>query len=157
MFAPNPGRRARTRLSEKLRSSSPVASPAPRAPRKKARLALVRAPELPAERGAMPPRIARYLETAELPSPCLVVDVDIVEHSYLDLARSLPEARIFYAVKANPADEIVARLARLGSCFDTASMGEIELCLAHGVTADRISFGNTIKKQRDIAAAYERG
>ena len=105
----------------------------------------------------MPPRIARYLETAELPSPCLVVDVDLVEYNYLDLARSLPQARIFYAVKANPADEIIARLARLGSCFDTASMGEIDLCLAHGVTADRISFGNTIKKQRDIAAAYERG
>ena len=153
MFAPTSGRRARSRLSEKPRSLDPAA----RAPRRKTRLRLVHSAELPAERGGMPPKIARYLETAELPSPCLVVDVDLVEYNYLDLARSLPQARIFYAVKANPADEILARLARLGSSFDTASLGEIDLCLAHGVAPDRLSFGNTIKKQRDIAAAYERG
>jgi len=153
MLASNPGRRARPRLSEKLRSGSP----APRAPRKTAPLALVRVPELPAERGAMPPRIARYLETAVLASPCLVVDTDLVEHSYRQLAGSLPDARLFYAVKANPAPEIVARLAAIGANFDTASLGEIDLCLAQGATAERISFGNTIKKQSDIAAAYARG
>jgi ornithine decarboxylase len=152
MFAPNPGRRARPRLSEKSRTVQ-----APRAPRKKAPLALVRLPELPAERGAMPPRIARYLDTAKLPSPCLVVDVDLVEHSYRQLAGSLPGARLFYAVKANPAPEIVARLTAIGACFDTASLGEIDLCLAQGATPERISFGNTIKKQSDIAAAYARG
>jgi len=153
MFAPTSGRRARSRLSEKPRSLDPAA----RAPRRRTRLRLVHSAELPAERGGMPPKIARYLETAELPSPCLVVDVDLVEYNYRDLARSLPQARIFYAVKANPADEILARLARLGSSFDTASLGEIDLCLAHGVAPDRLSFGNTIKKQRDITAAYERG
>ncbi len=146
MFAPTSGRRARSRLSEKPNSLDPAA----RAPRRKTRLRLVHPAELPVERGGMPPRIARYLETAELPSPCLVVDVDLVEYNYLDLARSMPQARIFYAVKANPADEIVARLARLGSSFDAASLGEIDVCLAHGATPERISFGNTIKKQRDI-------
>ncbi|HEX7199473.1 MAG TPA: type III PLP-dependent enzyme, partial [Dongiaceae bacterium] len=105
----------------------------------------------------MPPRIARYLETAELPSPCLVVDVDLVAHNFMALAQALPTARVFYAAKANPAREILARLASLGSCFDTASLGEIDLCLSLGVGPERISYGNTIKKQRDIAAAYERG
>ncbi len=119
--------------------------------------AIARECELPAERGGLPPRIAQYLQTANLPSPCLIVDVELVEHNYLDLVRALPEAHVFYAVKANPADEIVSRLAKLGSNFDTASMGEIDLCLAHGVEPHRLSFGNTIKKQRDIAAAYDRG
>ncbi len=105
----------------------------------------------------MPPRIARFLETADLPSPCLVVDVDLVEHNYRQLAGSLPNSRLFYAVKANPAVEILARLAMLGASFDTASMGEIDLCLAEGVTPERISYGTTIKKQRDIAAAYAKG
>jgi ornithine decarboxylase len=113
--------------------------------------------DLPAERGGMPPRIARYLEEANVPSPCLIVDVDLVEHNYADLVRALPEASVFYAVKANPADEVVKRLAQLGSNFDTASLGEIDLCLAHGVEPERLSFGNTIKKQKDIAAAYDRG
>jgi len=157
MFASEPGRRARSRLS--IKSSKPTKSGIKAAgPKRKPRLRLVpRAAELPLERGGLPPKIARYLETASLPSPCLVVDVDIVAHNFDELARSLPQARIFYAVKANPADEIVDRLASLGSCFDTASMGEIDLCLAHGVSAERLSFGNTIKKERDIADAYAKG
>ena len=113
--------------------------------------------ELPAERGGLPPRIARYLQTAQLPSPCLIVDTDLVEHNYVDLQQSLPEADIFYAVKANPADEILTRLAKLGSNFDTASIGEIEICLRHGIPAERLSFGNTIKKQRDIKSAFDLG
>ncbi len=43
-------------------------------------------------------------------------------------ARALPASRVFYAVKANPAPEVLALLAALGSCFDTASRGEIDLC-----------------------------
>lgn len=103
------------------------------------------------------PRMASFLATSTLPSPCLVVDVDRVEQNYVDLTRALPEARVYYAVKANPADQIVTRLAANGSCFDTASIGEIDLCLRHGIDPSRLSFGNTIKKQRDIEAAYRRG
>src|ERR1019366_5734037 len=46
---------------------------------------------------------------------------------------------------------------RLGSCFDTASVAEIEMVIAAGATADRISYGNTIKKERDIARAFGLG
>src|SRR5205085_8061256 len=45
----------------------------------------------------------------------------------------------------------------LGSCFDIASVSEIDLVLAAGATPDRISYGNTIKKERDIARAYGLG
>jgi ornithine decarboxylase len=60
-------------------------------------------------------------------------------------------------VKANPAPELLSLLVSLGSCFDTASVAEIELVLAAGATADRISYGNTIKKERDIARAFALG
>jgi ornithine decarboxylase len=86
-----------------------------------------------------------------------VVDLDVIEDNYRRLAGLLPLARIFYAVKANPMPAVVERLAAVGSGFDTASRGEIDLVLAHGVTPDRISFGSTIKKQVDIAHAYARG
>jgi ornithine decarboxylase len=112
---------------------------------------------LPTPRPGVPERITEYLRTTSLPSPCLIVDVDTVADNYAALENALPEASIFYAVKANPADEIIARLASLGSCFDTASIGEIELCLRRGINASRLSFGNTIKKQRDIAAAFNLG
>jgi ornithine decarboxylase len=152
MLATNRGSNARFRnASRKVQSEAQKASP----------VVLVAEPatgiRLPESQGDLSPRIAEYLSTHSFDAPCLVVDVDIVEHNYNSLVRALPVARVFYAVKANPADEIVARLAELGSCFDTASPAEIDLCLAHGVSPNRISYGNTIKKQRDIAHAYARG
>ena len=77
--------------------------------------------------------------------------------NYTAFAKALPDTRVFYAVKANPAPEVLALLAELGSCFDTASVAEIEMVLAAGATPDRISYGNTIKKERDIARAYALG
>jgi ornithine decarboxylase len=69
----------------------------------------------------------------------------------------MPDTRIFYAVKANPAPEVLKLLADLGSCFDTASVAEVEMALNAGATPDRISYGNTIKKERDIATAHQLG
>jgi ornithine decarboxylase len=88
---------------------------------------------------------------------CLVVDLEVVRDNYNNFAKALPDTRVFYAVKANPAPEVLALLAKLGSCFDTASVAEIEMVLAAGATADRISYGNTIKKERDIVRAYALG
>ena len=105
----------------------------------------------------MTDRINRFLAEAQPETPCLVVDLEMIETNYLELQRALPLARVFYAVKANPAPDVVARLVALGASFDTASRAEIELCLAQGATPDRISFGNTIKKQKDIAWAYAQG
>lgn len=113
--------------------------------------------QLPTEQGGMPPRILDYIASNDLPSPCLVVDVDVVEHNYAVMTRALPMASVYYAVKANPAQEIIKRLADLGSNFDTASPGEIDLCLGLGIAPSRISYGNTIKKQADIAYAYAKG
>ena len=90
-------------------------------------------------------------------APCLVVDLDIVRDNYQAFAKALPDTRVFYAVKANPSPEVLALLAKLGSCFDTASIPEIEMVLAAGATAERISYGNTIKKERDVARAYALG
>src|SRR6202165_2973034 len=89
--------------------------------------------------------------------PCLVVDLDVVRDNYQAFAKALPDTRVFYAVKANPAPEVLALLAKLGSCFDTASIAEVEMVLAAGATPDRISYGNTIKKERDIARAFVLG
>jgi ornithine decarboxylase len=89
--------------------------------------------------------------------PCLVLDLGVVRDNYTAFNKALPDTRIFYAVKANPDAQVLSLLASLGSCFDTASVVEIEQVLAAGGTPDRISFGNTIKKERDIARAYALG
>src|SRR5437773_12217778 len=98
----------------------------------------------------MTARIREFLRRTSDDGPCLVVDLDVVRDNYNAFAKALPDTRVFYAVKANPAPEVLALLARLGSCFDTASIAEVDLVLATGATPDRISYGNTIKKERDI-------
>ena len=102
-------------------------------------------------------KIASFLEQRRPETPCLVLDLDVVAGNYQALADAMPDSRIFYAVKANPAPQILSLLAAMGSCFDTASVVEIRDALAAGATADRISFGNTIKKRVDIATAYALG
>src|SRR5690349_25144225 len=99
----------------------------------------------------MTERIREFLRDRVEDGPCLVVDLDIVRDNYNALAKALPDTRVFYAVKANPAPEVLTLLAKLGSCFDTASIPEIEMVLAAGATPDRISYGITIKKERDNA------
>jgi ornithine decarboxylase len=110
-----------------------------------------------ADEAEVNPKIAAFLAQAQPATPCLVVDLDAVAHTYHTLRWHLPLAKVFYAVKANPAPEVVGMLRGLGSNFDVASRGEVDLCLERGARPDRISFGNTIKKERDIAYAYERG
>jgi hypothetical protein len=86
-----------------------------------------------------------------------VVDLEVVRDNYLSFAKALPDSRVFYAVKANPAPEILKLLAELGACFDVASVSETEAALAAGATPERISYGNTIKKESEIAAAFRLG
>ncbi|HSI39845.1 MAG TPA: type III PLP-dependent enzyme [Xanthobacteraceae bacterium] len=105
----------------------------------------------------MTDRIREFLRNRREDGPCVVVDLDVVRTNYSAFAHALPDTRVYYAVKANPAPEVLSVLAELGSCFDTASVAEVEMALAAGAGPDRISFGNTIKKERDIARAFALG
>ena len=82
--------------------------------------------------GAMTPKVARFLAEQQPATPCLVLDVDRVEANFRSLQRALPLARIYYAVKANPARPVLERLVRLGSSFDAASFEEVAGCLDAG-------------------------
>jgi ornithine decarboxylase len=107
---------------------------------------------------AMTARIREFLkQRVEKNGPCLVLDLDVVRENYLSFAKALPDTKVFYAVKANPAPEILSLLAGFGCCFDVASLPETQAVLAAGATPDRISYGNTIKKETEIAAAFALG
>src|SRR5580658_4819698 len=105
----------------------------------------------------MTPKIARFLREQQPATPCLVFDVDRVEDNFRALRRTLPLAHIYYAVKANPAPQVLERLVRLSSYFDAASFEEVAACLDAGAAPEAISFGNTIKKASAIRGAFERG
>ncbi|ADG98626.1 Orn/DAP/Arg decarboxylase 2 [Segniliparus rotundus DSM 44985] len=102
-------------------------------------------------------RIQSFLRERPTETPCLVVDLETVRERYCQLTAALPKARVYYAVKANPAAEVVRELAAAGSCFDVASVAEIELCLAAGANPRDLCYGNTIKKPADVAKAHALG
>lgn len=93
----------------------------------------------------------------QLDTPCLIVDTGIIDNAYDALVGAFPYADMYYAVKANPAVEILSLLRDKGSNFDIASVYELDKVMALGVGPERISFGNTIKKSRDIRYFFDKG
>ena len=109
------------------------------------------------QRGATLARIDRFLSRQAPPTPCVVIDLETVRQHCLALRALLPQAHIYYAVKANPAPPVLATLAKMDIGFDVASSGEIGRCLGIGAVAQRCCFGNTIKRESDIAEAHAAG
>ncbi|MDS1271542.1 type III PLP-dependent enzyme [Lipingzhangella sp. LS1_29] len=101
--------------------------------------------------------ILDYLDSKRPDTPCLVVDLGLVERRFREFTATFPDTDVYYAVKANPHLEVIRTLVDLGASFDVASPGEIDLCLEAGASPERLSYGNTIKKRRDIAYAYSCG
>src|SRR5262249_43617637 len=57
-------------------------------------------------------------------TPLVVIDHDIIRRNYAEFKKHLPKVQAYYAVKANPAPEIVRTLYRAGASFDVASLPE---------------------------------
>jgi ornithine decarboxylase len=93
----------------------------------------------------------------DLETPCLVVDLNTIKLNFSRLKGFFPYCDIYYAVKANPEKEVVSLLAGLGANFDIASRPELDMVLGLGVAPERLSYGNTIKKARDVAYFFEKG
>ncbi|WP_127477405.1 type III PLP-dependent enzyme [Sulfurivermis fontis] len=100
-------------------------------------------------------RIKAFAATKE--TPFLVVDTATVSRQYDEMVKCFPYAKVYYAVKANPAPAIIELVRDKGANFDIASIYELDKVMGLGVTADRVSYGNTIKKSKDIRYFYEKG
>jgi ornithine decarboxylase len=94
---------------------------------------------------------------ADKETPCLIIDLDIIEQKFREMKQQMPFAKVFYAVTANPKSEVVSLLHELGSGFDVASRPELDQLLSLGVDPSKVSYGNTIKKARDVQYFYDRG
>ena len=100
-------------------------------------------------------RLKKFADTQE--TPFLVVDSQTFTQQLDELMDGFPYAKVYYAIKANPMPELLRILRDKGCCFDVASRYELDKVLAEGVSGDRISYGNTIKKAADIRYFYENG
>ncbi len=83
-----------------------------------------------------------------LPTPC----------SWLQAWRAaMPRVAPFYAVKCNPEPGMLRFLVAMGTGFDCASKGELEMMLQLGVPPSRIIFAHPCKRASDIRYAREHG
>jgi ornithine decarboxylase len=57
-------------------------------------------------------------------TPLVVIDHDVIRENYAEFKKHLPKVQAYYAVKANPAPEIVRTLYKAGASFDVASLPE---------------------------------
>ncbi len=60
-------------------------------------------------------------------TPVVVIDHDIIRKNYAGFKKHLPKVQCYFAVKANPAPEIVRTLYKTGASFDVASLPEFML------------------------------
>src|SRR5579872_3760758 len=107
---------------------------------------------------------ARKLQAiaAQHGTPVVVIDHEIVRRNYAKFKRHLPRIQAYYAVKANPAPEIVRTLYAAGASFDVASMPEFLLVhqfIEHlpakqrqDFIWDKIIYANPIKPKETLQA-----
>ncbi len=100
-------------------------------------------------------RIKAFADTKE--TPFVIIDNQVIRENYGKFARAFPYADIFYAVKANPDIKIIKMLSEEGSNFDVASVYELDKILKLNISPTRCSYGNTIKKRKDIRYFYQKG
>jgi ornithine decarboxylase (EC 4.1.1.17) len=90
-------------------------------------------------------------------TPTLVINLDRIKERFIELQEALKEAKIYYAVKANDHQEILALLNDLGSGYEVASSWELEKVLRLGVDGSRIISSNPVKPLDFIDYAYKSG
>ena len=95
--------------------------------------------------------------TVNHPTPYLLVDLDKVRSKYRSLKSALPEADIFYAMKANPGARIIATLLDEGCGVEVTSPAELAITLELGTHPAQIISSNPIKEPRFLSALHANG
>jgi ornithine decarboxylase len=97
------------------------------------------------------------LPLIDMPTPYLVTDLDTVADRLTAFRAAMPGVRTFYAMKCNPAPEILRSLAAHGSSFEIASLGELRMLQTAGIDPAGVLYSNPVKPPAHIAEAYAAG
>ena len=90
-------------------------------------------------------------------TPFLIMDRGRLRQHWEELRLALPEAQIYYALKANPDRGVAEFLRDLDIGFEISSEGELALLLDLGVSPEKIISSNPLKRQEFIEAASSVG
>ena len=90
-------------------------------------------------------------------TPLMVVSRRQVEDRFQVLDDYLPQVDLYYAVKANPKQEILTIIKDCTPYFDVCSNGEIKTVKDLGIEGQDMIHTNPIKKEQDIKFSLEQG
>jgi ornithine decarboxylase len=90
-------------------------------------------------------------------SPLLVLDRQQLVNRYDALQAAMPGVELYYAIKALPFEAVLQTLDKLGSGFDVASTGELELLLEQKISGRRTIHTHPVKRDKDIRDALRFG
>ena len=111
---------------------------------------------LPADQDPFSPAAIRYL-VDRFGSPLFILDAERVRKQYAALAAALPGVDLHYALKPLPHPAVVAALRDVGSFFDLATTGEVDLVRRLGIAPARCIHTHPIKRDIDIRNALAFG
>ena len=102
-------------------------------------------------------KVLRYLDREHVETPFLLIDSETIKEKTSLIGRSIKNAKVFYAVKANPDIEILRFLNKLNLGFEISSEGELEILSSLGVKPERIISSNPIKSLKFLKLASSYG
>ena len=74
-------------------------------------------------------------------TPSYVYDLDAVSAQLARLRETIPEARVHYAMKANPCHAVLKHLAKLGTGGEVLTLGELDRARVAGFPSDHLLLG----------------
>jgi len=89
--------------------------------------------------------------------PVLVVSRERLRRNVQRFMAALPRVRPHFAVKANPDTEILSIFREQGTCFEVASIAEIDAMLKLGASMETVFYSNPIKSSVSIKHAAANG
>lgn len=102
-------------------------------------------------------KVLQYLDREAQETPFLLIDTDKVRQKISVIGRAIRNAKVFYAVKANPDIQILRLMNGLGTGFEIASEGELEILAQLGVDPGRILSSNPVKSLKFLKMAGSYG
>lgn len=103
--------------------------------------------------------VIHTIENETVKSPLFLFSVKVLEYNYLYFKHQLQldDSEIFYSVKANHYPEVVSTLNQLGSHFEIASKGELDLLKRLEIPADKILVSSPVKMPSFLVECQEFG
>ncbi len=98
-----------------------------------------------------------YVDKENVETPFLLLDKEKVREKTSTIGRNIRNAKVFYAVKANPDPELSRFVSDQGTGFEISSEGELAMLASIGVRAERIISSNPVKSIKFLQKAHAYG